>query len=169
VVLTRPHLIPLSAADAPVLAGMIAICGEHAHRVHRLDHWYPTSSLDAFTRRFEPADLYGFATGTALEGAIAISLEPLPYYDEAAPFTPADRPAYLHLLAVMPFAQGGGLGRSAMAEVERLARELGADALRFDAATANTPAVGFYRRMGYDEVGVLPVRDVTVTCFERFL
>jgi ribosomal protein S18 acetylase RimI-like enzyme len=61
------------------------------------------------------------------------------------------------------------LGRRAMAAAEDIIAERGGDAIRFDAVTTNTPAVDFYRRLGYAEGAVIPVGPVTVTCFERAL
>lgn len=161
--------VPLAPSDAPAVAGMIAICGEHAHRVYGHDHWYPTSSLDALATRLEQADLFGYFQGLALVGAIAMSPDPLPYYPEGGVFSPAREPVYLHGLVVLPAFQGRGFGRRAMRHVDQLAGERQADVVRFDAATMNERAVGFYRALGYEERGVLPVRHTTVTCFERRL
>lgn len=61
--------------------------------------------------------------------------------------TPTRPHAYLHLLAVRPDRQGGGLGRTLMARgLDRCAEA----ALPVHLETTSESAVGFYRRLGFD-------------------
>jgi ribosomal protein S18 acetylase RimI-like enzyme len=61
--------------------------------------------------------------------------------------TPPEPHAYLHLLAVHPDKQGGGLGR---ALVTRGLERSAAASLPVHLETTNESAVGFYRRLGFD-------------------
>lgn len=162
------QLVALDPADASIAAGMVAICGEHIHRTAGLDHWYPIRRLDTLVDRLATADLWGVRDGELLVAVFALSEEPLPYYGDLSTFNlAADEPYYLSALAVLPSHQGSGVGRFAMTEADGLVIGRGGDAIRFDAVTTNTPAVAFYRRLGYSEAGVIPVGTLTVTCFER--
>ena len=165
-----PVLVPLDARDASIVAGMVAICGEHVHRTAGLDHWYPIPRLDATIERLERADLHGVMLDELLVAVFALSEEPLPYYGDLSTFRLTARwPFYLSALAVLPSHQQAGVGRFAMTAAESLVSEQGGDAIRFDAVTTNAPAVAFYRKLGYSEGGVIPVGRLSVTCFERLL
>lgn len=164
------RLVELDSTDAAVVAGFIAICGEHKHRVAGLDHWYPLDRMDAVADRFRTADLFGVLAGDIMVAVFVLSDDPLPYYGDLGAFRGGgDHPSYLSALAVLPSHQGTGVGRYAMAQAERLVLDRGGDVIRFDAVTTNRPAVEFYRRLGYDEGGEIQVGSLTVTCFERRL
>ncbi|MEO6602909.1 MAG: GNAT family N-acetyltransferase [Polyangiaceae bacterium] len=61
----------------------------------------------------------------------------------------AGRDAFLTELFLLPEARGQGLGSSAMALVEQLAKEQGARALHLMVREENTPARRLYERQGY--------------------
>jgi DNA-binding MarR family transcriptional regulator/ribosomal protein S18 acetylase RimI-like enzyme len=64
----------------------------------------------------------------------------------------ADAPAYLKRMWVAPDARGIGLGRRLLHELERVAREAGASAVRLETNRALKEAIALYRRSGYVEV-----------------
>lgn len=61
---------------------------------------------------------------------------------------------WLNYLAVTPDRRQTGLGRKMVAEAERRLRELGCPKINLQVRSANTAAIEFYRRMGFqvDEV-----------------
>ncbi len=63
------------------------------------------------------------------------------------------RSAYLRLLAVDPDAQGLGVGRALMRDLESRTQGRG---LMLLVTADNAPARRFYERLGYDHVGTLP-------------
>jgi GNAT superfamily N-acetyltransferase len=63
--------------------------------------------------------------------------------------------ATVYRVQVHPSRQGAGLGRVLMAGVHAIGREQGLEFLQLG-ARAGTGADGFYRRLGYAEVGRLP-------------
>jgi GNAT superfamily N-acetyltransferase len=63
--------------------------------------------------------------------------------------------ATVYRVQVHPDRQGDGLGRALMAGVHAIARDEGLEFLRLGARDG-TGADGFYRRLGYEEVGRLP-------------
>jgi predicted alpha/beta hydrolase family esterase/GNAT superfamily N-acetyltransferase len=98
------------------------------------------------------------------------------YYDGVAWAEP-DAPArYLHRLAVTPALHGGGLGSWCVRRAEGMAVTEGARYLRLDALQKVERVLRFYRRLGYDERGVVWVESgdsaqprVPLACFERAL
>lgn len=65
-----------------------------------------------------------------------------------------DRSGYLRLIAVEGAAQGRGVGRGLVAELE--ARHLHPCGIVLLCAVGNVAAAGFYARLGYLEAGRLP-------------
>jgi len=63
-----------------------------------------------------------------------------------------DGSAYLKRMWIAPAARGIGLGRRLLHELERVAREAGASAVRLETNRALTEAIALYRREGYVEV-----------------
>lgn len=91
---------------------------------------------------------------------------------------PADPPAwrqpdapalYLSRLAVLPRAQGGGVGAWCMGQVERRGRELGCRAVRFDVLAANERLRAFYQRLGYEPRGERTRGAFTFACYDKLL
>jgi ribosomal protein S18 acetylase RimI-like enzyme len=56
---------------------------------------------------------------------------------------------WVNYLAVEPAAQGSGLGRRLMTEIERLLLERGCPKLNVQVRATNVSAVEFYRKLGY--------------------
>jgi ribosomal protein S18 acetylase RimI-like enzyme len=85
---------------------------------------------------------------------------------------PADRIAFIGLLAIAEDRHGAGLGKAAYLLAERFAREeLNASALRLGVIESN-PVAGFWRKMGFSETGEEKdfqgkVRASTVTLMEK--
>jgi GNAT superfamily N-acetyltransferase len=69
----------------------------------------------------------------------------------------AQRGIYLEDLFVVPSARGRGVGRILLQELAALALERGCGRLEWAVLDWNTPAIGFYRRMG-----AVPMEDWTV-------
>lgn len=62
----------------------------------------------------------------------------------------------LDTLAISPQASGQGYGRSFVKFYEDYAQEHGSRFLRIDTNEKNTNARALYRKLGYNEVGVVP-------------
>lgn len=69
---------------------------------------------------------------------------------------PDDQVMVLHTLAISPHASGRGLGRSFVAYYEEYARDHGCRYLRMDTNEKNARARKLYRRLGYQEIGIIP-------------
>ena len=61
-------------------------------------------------------------------------------------------PAHVHI-DLLPVAQGRGLGRKTMSALLDLLREAGAPGVHLGVDPANTGAIAFYERLGYERFG----------------
>jgi GNAT superfamily N-acetyltransferase len=84
-------------------------------------------------------------------------------------FTSIDTPLYLLDMAVHPDRQRRGLGRKALAEAARLAREWPANAICLDAWDAPAGAGEFYRKCGFEERGRVTYRDAPLIYLELLI
>jgi ribosomal protein S18 acetylase RimI-like enzyme len=66
---------------------------------------------------------------------------------------PDDKVAVIHILAVIPNAQGKGIGSEMIREAIRLAQNNGMQAVRLDALASNMPAHRIYERLGFEYRG----------------
>src|SRR6266516_693366 len=76
-----------------------------------------------------------------------------PWAIDVSYFTPVKRPLYLTGMTVAVTHQGQGLGRLALDDAVRIAREWPADAIRLDAFDADAGAGSFYAKCGFVERG----------------
>ena len=77
-------------------------------------------------------------------------------------------PAHLHIDVLPPF-QGAGYGRALMETFYAAAAQAGAAGVHVTVMTANTRALGFYRRLGFRPLEVAEPGETTVTCLGRGL
>lgn len=82
---------------------------------------------------------------------------------------PLSSALYLNRLAVDPLIQGGGIGGWCLEQIERLARERGARAVRCDVLTANARLRRLYERFGYEARGSRSHSGWEFTCYERLI
>ena len=88
-----------------------------------------------------------------LDGVIAgsVQLSRAPRNNEAQAFAGTITAAF-----VAPWARGRGIARGVVAEVERLARELGLAVLNLDLRDTQRAAIGLYESLGYQRWGIHP-------------
>ena len=75
----------------------------------------------------------------------------------------------VHRLMVDPRYQGRGIAGELMRFAEDRAGELGYDAIRLDAFSANPRALWLYQRLGYHDAGCVTFRKGLFRCFEKRL
>lgn len=92
-----------------------------------------------------------------------------PWAIDVAYFTPVERPLYLTGMAVTVPLQRRGIGRAALEDAERIAREWPAQAIRLDAYDADAGAGPFYARCGYAERGRVVYKGDPLVYYERLL
>lgn len=84
----------------------------------------------------------------------------------------AEEVCVLHTLVVDPTLPRQGLGRRFVAFYEDYARRRGWPCLRMDTNAKNTVARAFYRKLGYEEIGIVPcvfngIPDVDLVLLEK--
>lgn len=162
----RPTFRRTTHSDLPAVLAILALAGEHLHRVQGLSHWYPFPSLDVMAPRLRGRDVYVAEVGDLAVGTFNVSSLPEDYHDLSQWPDGAVPAAYLSGLGVLPSHWGMGIGTAMVTEARRLARASGHTRLRFDAVAANERLVAWYRSLGFTETGSVDVGVFTVTCFE---
>jgi GNAT superfamily N-acetyltransferase len=162
---------------------VIERCGVAMTKDLGLSHWdppYPISVLLEYAKTYE---VYGVYRSSSVEEdtepvatfTLGLSNFTKYFHDGLWPSHPIpSKPAYMGKLAVDPTLQSRGLGRWCMQAFESLAREKGANCVRFDAVSTHPFLHKFYTSCGYVEtsrVFSLSVHGVPLelTCFEKVL
>ena len=83
-----------------------------------------------------------------------------------------DQVMVLHTLVIDPFVKGRGYGRQFAEYYEKYALEKGCHYLRIDTNSRNTAARAFYKKLGYEEIGIVPcefngIPDVKLVLLEK--
>lgn len=152
------------------LYGVMALAGEHMHRVLDLSHWYPFPSSDRFMKNLEGKEVFAVYADDRLVGTFNISTKPEPYYleDMATYWTRLDMPSmYFSAFGLLPSHQQLGIGSWCLQEMDKLVQERGFKQVRFDGVHTHEKLKGFYRKNGYQERGVLDLGRAQVMCFEK--
>lgn len=149
---------------------IMALAGEHMHRVLGLSHWHPFTSSERFAEHLEGKEVFGVYSDDLLVGTFNISTMPEPYYreDMSEYWSRLDmRTMYFSAFALLPSYQQQGIGSWCMQNVDRMVQERGFEQVRFDAVNTHPKLKGFYRRNGYQERGILDLGRAQVMCFEK--
>ncbi|KAB8299733.1 GNAT family N-acetyltransferase [Bifidobacterium apri] len=80
----------------------------------------------------------------------------------------------LHGLAVDPYQKSKGYGKAFVAFYENYAKRHNCIALRMDTNVRNAKTRNLYRKLGYEEIGVVKcvfngIPDVQLVCLEKYL
>jgi ribosomal protein S18 acetylase RimI-like enzyme len=171
----RPPVLTLrraGAADVDTLHELMAAAAHHL-AAQGFANWlppYPRARIaaDVVERAVYVVEA---ASGDAATPVATFMLGAAPHrpYDAMAWAGP-DAPAqYLNRLAVHPAWQGRGVGAWCLAQMQRLAREAGATALRCDVLRANARLCRLYERHGFVARATRDHSGWTFTCYERVL
>jgi diamine N-acetyltransferase len=133
-----PRLEPLPLSSGAALGAAIAA----------MEPWsvmaYPPEKLGRFLGTHDPSALrYVVKIGEQESGVVSVR-------------SPWLKGPYLELLALLPPAQGQGIGARIMAWLERIAIEEEARNLWVCASSFNIRALRFYERHGFERVATLP-------------
>lgn len=108
--------------------------------------------------------------------AAKINQEQVPVYEDAAwqYEVPEEQVMVLHTLVVSPNEKGKGYGTEFVYFYERYASEHGCGYLRMDTNARNTSARALYKKLGYEEVSIVPcifngIPGVQLVCLEKKL
>ena len=137
------------------LQEIVRLCGVDIGARFGLMFWSPPPPLALMRRHAAEKAVYAVWDGGEAVATFTLGLSG--WLEQSVPFwADADhRAAYLSRLAVRPDRQGQGIGRWCLAEAERLARAQDCRAIRLDAIRVFAPPIALYRRLGYEERGVI--------------
>jgi GNAT superfamily N-acetyltransferase len=161
---------PASEQQYTTLYGIMALAGEHMHRVLNLSHWYPFPNSDWFVKHCEGRNVYAVYQDELLVGTFMLSEKGEPYYtdDMSAYWRDASAPSlYFSAFALLPAFQQQGIGSWVMGEMDKMVVAQGHERVRFDAVANHPKLLYFYSRLGYRQCGELPVRNTAVMCYEK--
>ena len=94
---------------------------------------------------------------------------------EGAPWrydVPSEQVMVMHTLVIDPFVKGHGYGRRFAEYYEQYALSKGCRYLRIDTNARNTAARAFYKKLGYEEIDIVPcefngIPDVKLVLLEK--
>ena len=115
---------------------------------------YPTrkTAEDSIQR----GDMFVLEEDGEILGAAIINRTQVDVYSGAGWKHDTDSVCVLHTLVIRPQAAGKGYGRAFVEFYEQWAKEHGLPELRLDTNARNTTDRSMYRKMGYQEIGVVP-------------
>ena len=124
----------------------------------------------------ERGDLFVMEEDGILCGAALINQIQVDVY-AGAPWkqeVPEDQVCVLHTLVISPKANGRGLGKRVVQFYEDYARRNGMPELRMDTNERNVRARAMYRKLGYEEIGIVPtvfngIPNVNLVLLEKYL
>lgn len=161
---------PATQDQYTAIYSIMALAGEHMHRVLGLSHWHPFLSSDRFIERIDDHEVFGVYADDLLVGTFNISTIPEPYYleDMSDYWSRLDIPSmYFSAFALLPSHQQMGIGSWVMQEMDELVKARDFAQVRFDGVNTHEKLKGFYRKNGYQERGVLDLGRAQVMCFEK--
>jgi GNAT superfamily N-acetyltransferase len=161
-------LVPASTDDIPELVAMRARVSQNLAKKFGEGFWAgrPTESGERFLMRI--GQVYIARHRGKLIATLALSTRK-PWSIEVKNFRANTKPLYLRAMAVEPAKQGKGIGRKCIAEVRRIAKEMGGDVIRLDAFDCAAGAGEFYRKCGFIETARVVYKGVPLIDFEMML
>jgi [ribosomal protein S5]-alanine N-acetyltransferase len=136
--------------------------------IDQWDEWYPAQATLLSDARDRTLYLASLETEPMI-GILVLNEYQNPQYAAVPWTTTGVRVAVVHRLMVDPRCQGRGIARQLMRYAEERAQELGYDALRLDAFTANPRALRLYHGLGYHDAGWVTFRKGVFRRFEKRL
>jgi GNAT superfamily N-acetyltransferase len=157
-----------SASDAPEIAAMRTRVADDLTQRFGHGHWSNASNERGVLFVMKRGAVYIARRRAAIIATLTLT-RVKPWAIDKTYFTPVKSPLYLIAMSVAVELQRTGLGREAMTEADRLAREAKANAIRLDAYDTPAGAGPFYAGCGYTEMGRTTYRDVPLIYYERLL
>ncbi len=160
------ELVPGSESDADAIAALRVAVADRLTAIHGKGPWSLAGTAKSVHRALLYDGLFVLRRGNSVLATLILTTRK-PWAIDTQYFAPARRPLYITSMAVDPAWQQRGIGRSCLADVDRLAGIHSADALRLDAFDAPAGAGPFYEKCGYREVKRVSYRQMPLIYYER--
>jgi len=148
-------LSPALENDLSSMHAILTICGEHMYRTQGMSHWYPYKNFEIYSAGVQSGDVYAIYDDETLVGTFYVTEKMREWYSTVAWADWSHKALYFGGFGVLPLAQGRGIGKWVMTQVDALAIAGDFDALRFDGVAGNPSLMKFYTGLGYQQRGIL--------------
>ena len=161
-------LVLVSADDIPELVAMRARVSQKLAKKFGEGYWAgrPTEGGERFLMRI--GQVYIARYRGKLIAALAITTRK-PWSIDVKNFRASAKPLYCGRWRWTRLKQRKGVGRQCIAEVRRIAADMGRDAIRLDAFNCPAGAGEFYRKCGFTEAARVVYKGVPHIDFEMLL
>ena len=133
--------------------------------IHQWDEVYPNEFIIA--KDIETKTMYGIHTDQILSGIIVLNNVESPLYESISWKYEDESPLVVHRLCVHPYFQNKGIAKKLMQFAEDFALRHHYKTIRLDAFVENPLAEKIYRKMNYEERGIMKARKGNFYCFEK--
>lgn len=157
------------SSDVPAIHRLSRDAADALTRDFGPGHWSKVTTRKTLRKAVDLGSLYVVEADGQVAGTFRLSSTKIPFYRKSWFARPDDPAAYLRDMAIDPAHQRKGLGRAAMAAMERRARAEGLRAIRLDAYDAGAGAGAFYRKCGYTLVHQGNIGATALEYYEKVL
>lgn len=131
---------------------------------------YPTR--DTLLKAFYDDKLYVLENDGDIVGVARIDTNQVDVYKNVKWKYETDTAFVLHTLVIKPSEHNKGFASKFVSFYEKLAKENGCRVLRMDTNAKNKKARALYKKLGYEEAGIVPctfngIPDVMLVCLEK--
>jgi GNAT superfamily N-acetyltransferase len=162
---TRIMLDLATPEDGLEIAALRTAVAEQLTREFGQGHWSSCPTERSVLNDLRTSHVYVAREDDRIMATLRLATRK-PWAIDLSYFTECVRPLYLSDMAVAPEQQRRGIGRQCLTDVNRIAREWTADAIRLDAYDAPAGAGEFYAKCGFREVGRVTYRKTPLIYFE---
>lgn len=161
---------PIQESNLSSMHAILSICGEHMFRTQGMAHWYPFRDFERYQAETSSSDVYAIYDDVMLVGTFYVTPKMRPWYADVKWKNSEHKALYFGGFGVLPLAQGRGIGKWTMKQVDTLSKTSGYDTLRFDSIANNPSLLKFYDTLGYQSCGLLATpRGSEVMTYERVI
>jgi ribosomal protein S18 acetylase RimI-like enzyme len=154
--------------DAPALAALHTAASEELTRRFGQGVWSSVATERGVLLHMRHAKILIARRGKSIVGMLNLQTKK-PWAIDISYFTTVKKAIYLTGMAVLPSAQGKGIGKALLEEAAKHVRIWPADAIRLDAWDADAGAGAFYIKCGFRETGRVIYRKAPLIYLERVL